>query len=157
MRKFIPLLLTMALVGCQPAQKKCTDYVDPTIGSISVLLVPAIPTVQLPNQVIRWNPLRTDQTDDQISNFPLTLTSHRQDHVFGFLPIVATTTDGIWYMMKPPLSACRHLKPKSSPHVLCSDSSKCCLSEVSSAIATLSTCIGLKAACCFIRYPRSEA
>ena len=97
MRRFLPLLLTAALLGCQPAQKKCTDYVDPTIGSISVLLVPGIPTVQLPNQVIRWNPLRTDQSDDQISNFPLTLTSHRQDHVFGFLPIVAENTDGIWH------------------------------------------------------------
>lgn len=79
------------------AQKsKYLDYVDPTIGSISVLLVPGIPTVQLPNQVIRWNPMRTDQTDDQISNFPLTLTSHRRHLVFGFLPLVAENTNNIW-------------------------------------------------------------
>ena len=96
MRRSLILLLLACLMGCEPEPKRCVDYVDPTIGSISMLLVPGIPTVQLPNQVIRWNALRSDQTDEQVSNFPLTLTSHRQDYVFGFLPLVAESAEGIW-------------------------------------------------------------
>ena len=91
------LLFATLLAGCGTDKRPCTDYVDPTIGSVSVLLVPGIPTVQIPNQVIRWNPLRTDQTDDQISHFPLTLTSHRQDYVFGFLPLVKENTKDVWH------------------------------------------------------------
>ena len=97
---FVILLAAVRLMGypyeASARKKLCVDYVDPTIGSISVLLVPGIPTTQLPNQVIRWNPQRTDQTDDQISNFPLTLTSHRQDYVFGFLPLVSDSPEGLW-------------------------------------------------------------
>ena len=97
---FVILLAAVWLMGypyeASARKKLCVDYVDPTIGSISVLLVPGIPTTQLPNQVIRWNPQRTDQTDDQISNFPLTLTSHRQDYVFGFLPLVSDSPEGLW-------------------------------------------------------------
>lgn len=95
-RHLLAGLLCLSGLTLQAQKSSYLDYVDPTIGSISVLLVPGIPTVQLPNQVIRWNPMRTDQTDDQISNFPLTLTSHRRNLVFGFLPLVAQDTKGIW-------------------------------------------------------------
>ena len=79
-----------------------SDYVDPTIGGISVLLVPTVPTVQLPNQVIRWNPMREDMTDDWIGCFPLTLTSHRRDYVFGFLPLpTGISVDQAWDYSQP--------------------------------------------------------
>lgn len=89
MRNFLlGISILAALCSCNGnVGEKYSDYVDPTIGGISILLVPAIPTVQLPNQVIRWNPIRMDMSDDQIQYFPLTLTSHRRQYVFGFLPV----------------------------------------------------------------------
>lgn len=62
------------------------DYVDPTIGGVSVLLQPTRPTVHLPNQVIRWTPTRADLTDEVISDYPLTMLSHRRESAFGFMP-----------------------------------------------------------------------
>ena len=52
-------------------------YIDPRIGNVGQLLQPTRPTVQLPNQVIRMYPERSDYLDDQISSFPLTIVSHK--------------------------------------------------------------------------------
>ena len=71
------------------------DYVDPTIGGVGVLLQPTRPTVQIPGEVIRWSPRRADLLDDCISDYPLTLTSHRLESVFGFLPVCGEQPD-IW-------------------------------------------------------------
>ena len=61
-------------------------YVDPLIGNVGAILEPTRPTVQLPNQVIRMTPQRADYMDDQISNFPLTVISHRNGQVFSIKP-----------------------------------------------------------------------
>ena len=53
------------------------QYVDPTIGSVGLILEPTRPAVHLPNSMVRVFPARTDQLDDQISHFPLTISSHR--------------------------------------------------------------------------------
>jgi len=66
-------------------------YVDPRIGNIGAILEPTRPTTQLPNQVIRMTPQRADYVDDQISNFPLTVVSHRNGQVFSVKPAVAVT------------------------------------------------------------------
>jgi len=87
-RTILSLSLLLALVSCGTGNEPL-DYVDPTIGGVSVLLQPTRPTVQVPNQVIRWSPLRADLLDDMIKDYPLTLTSHRQQSVFGFLPVAA--------------------------------------------------------------------
>jgi predicted alpha-1,2-mannosidase len=58
-------------------------YVDPLIGNVGQLLEPTRPTVQLPNQMIRMYPQRIDYMDDQISNFPLNVVSHRMGSVFS--------------------------------------------------------------------------
>lgn len=63
-------------------------YVKPIIGNVGQLLEPTRPTVQLPNQVIRMYPQRSDYMDDQISSFPLTIASHRQGQVFAIKPVV---------------------------------------------------------------------
>lgn len=77
--------------------KSGLKYVDPTIGGVGVLLQPTRPTVQIPNQIIRWSPSRADLLDDMIADFPLTLTSHRQQSVFGFLPLASGSLDGdVW-------------------------------------------------------------
>lgn len=61
-------------------------YVDPRIGNVGAILEPTRPTIQLPNQVIRMTPQRADYMDDQISNFPLTVVSHRNGQVFSVKP-----------------------------------------------------------------------
>ncbi len=61
-------------------------YIDPRIGNVGQLLQPTRPTVQLPNQVIRMYPERSDYLDDQISSFPLTIVSHRLGEVFSLKP-----------------------------------------------------------------------
>ena len=49
----VTLLLTLTAV----AQ---VEYVDPTIGNVSILLVPTRPTVYLPNSMVRVYPMRED-------------------------------------------------------------------------------------------------
>jgi predicted alpha-1,2-mannosidase len=63
-------------------------YVDPRIGNVGAILEPTRPTIQLPNQVIRMTPQRADYMDDQISNFPLTVVSHRNGQVFSVKPVL---------------------------------------------------------------------
>ena len=46
--------------------------------------------------MVRVFPIRKDQLDDQISNFPLTNASHRLYSVFAFLPLDGTITQDIW-------------------------------------------------------------
>lgn len=72
------------------------DYIDPTIGNVGQLLLPTRPTVQLPNQLIRFTPQRMDFLDDQISTFPLTIVSHRQGQVFSLKPAIGAITDKSW-------------------------------------------------------------
>ncbi len=62
------------------------EYVDPTIGNVGILLEPTRPTVYLPNSMIRMYPIRSDAFDDRIRSFPLTISSHRIDELFGIMP-----------------------------------------------------------------------
>jgi predicted alpha-1,2-mannosidase len=64
-------------------------YIDPRIGNVGAILEPTRPTIQLPNQVIRMTPQRADYMDDQISNFPLTVVSHRNGQVFSVKPAIS--------------------------------------------------------------------
>lgn len=63
------------------------NYVDPTIGSVGIILEPTRPAVHLPNSMVRVFPLRKDQLDDRIHDFPLLISSHRQESLFGFMPV----------------------------------------------------------------------
>ena len=67
-------------------QTSVLKYVDPTIGSVGHLLEPTRPTMHLPNSLVRVNPIRKDQLDDQISYFPLSMYSHRIGNVFSVMP-----------------------------------------------------------------------
>ena len=86
------------LTGCTTQEKpeSLTQYVDPTIGNVSVLLQPTRPTAQLPNQLIRMYPVRADFIDDQIRFFPLTIASHRNGELFGVLPGIGNPEKGTW-------------------------------------------------------------
>jgi predicted alpha-1,2-mannosidase len=95
--KLLFFLLWSPLVAiiAQPV-KSVVDYVDPTIGTVGVVLGPALPTVHLPNNLIRVFPVRKDHLDDQISYFPLTSTSHRLFNVFGIMPYQGTVNEQSW-------------------------------------------------------------
>lgn len=80
------------------AQQKRSNiqYVDPKIGAVGLILEPTRPTVHLPNSMVRVFPVRADQIDDQISYFPLTISSHRQNWLFGLMPYSGTITEQAW-------------------------------------------------------------
>jgi predicted alpha-1,2-mannosidase len=91
-------VITMLLANFNPcrSQKTNLDFVDPYIGGMGHLLYPTSPNVQLPNQMIRMHPVRTDYLDDQISFFPLTMISHRKGELFGILPGSGKKEEGTW-------------------------------------------------------------
>ena len=93
---FVFVLILSSFLSCTQKRESNLDYVDPTIGSVGVILEPTRPTVHLPNSVVRVVPMRKDQFDDQISNFPLTNTSHRLYNVFAFMPVSGDVDNAIW-------------------------------------------------------------
>jgi len=67
------------------------NYVDPNIGGAGHVLQPTVPTVQLPNSMIRLAPLRTPEVLDKylapkIYAFPMNITSHRIADAFAIMP-----------------------------------------------------------------------
>lgn len=73
-------------------QEKCSnltpvDYVNPNMGAISHLLMPAFPTIQLPNSMLRVYPCRSDATGDRLFGLPVTVTNHRETWAFALSPI----------------------------------------------------------------------
>ena len=92
------LLLAFLVLACGNLFSQTTNLssVDPTIGNVGILLQPTRPTVQLPNQMIRFYPVRADYLDDQISFFPLTISSHRKGELFGVMPYLGTPEAGTW-------------------------------------------------------------
>ncbi len=87
--RFIIPIIILLFLSCntntgnfsQGNQDSNLKYVDPKIGSVGVILQATRLTVQLPNSMVRVFPIRKDQLDDQISNFHLTITSHRLNKV----------------------------------------------------------------------------
>ncbi len=84
-----------------PGTKQPIDLIDPTIGNVGQLLEPTRPTVQLPNQMIRFTPQRKDFMDDQISDFPLNVVSHRLGQVFSIKPAVGALSQSDWKTRMP--------------------------------------------------------
>lgn len=62
-------------------------YVDPSIGGVGISLESTRPAVHLPNSMPRVFLQRRNHLDDQINNFPLTLTFHQRHLAFAFLPL----------------------------------------------------------------------
>lgn len=62
------------------------DHVNPSMGAISHLLMPAFPTVQLPNSMLRVYPCRTDATGDRLFGLPVVVTNHRETWAFALSP-----------------------------------------------------------------------
>lgn len=83
------LLLTttacLAVLGAVEA-KDPVDWVNTQIGSISHMLVPCFPTLQLPNGMLRLIPPNHDFTQDRVSGFVLQNPGHRNGGVFTLRP-----------------------------------------------------------------------
>lgn len=83
------------------AETEPVDYVNPYIGSISHLLVPCFPTIQLPNSLMRIYPSRNDYTTEYIDGLPIVVTNHRERSAFRLsvtqgeelTPIITTAWD----------------------------------------------------------------
>ena len=89
-------LLCIVSSAFAQGQRSHLSFVDPTIGGVGIILEPTRPTVHLPNSMLRTFPMRKDQLDDQISFFPLTVTSHRLSSVFAVMPLSGTADETIW-------------------------------------------------------------
>ena len=84
------------LSSCTSKEGSNLRFVDPSIGGVGVILEPTRPTVHIPNSMVRVFPDRNDQLDDQIRNFFLTITSHRLNKVFAFMPVSGSTEQDLW-------------------------------------------------------------
>jgi len=58
------------------------DYVNPEMGWISHMLVPAFPTVQRPNAMMRFLPPANSFADDRVKAFHLLVAGHRRGRLF---------------------------------------------------------------------------
>jgi predicted alpha-1,2-mannosidase len=97
MKRTILLFCCVVLFNSAFAQSVSNvQYVDPTIGSVGLILEPTRPTAHLPNSMVRVFPNRKDQMDDQISYFPLTISSHRQPSLFALMPYSGNEGKDVW-------------------------------------------------------------
>lgn len=89
----LALALWLGLSACSGAvgeigsSDEPVDYVNTQMGNVSHLLMPAFPTVQLPNSMMRITPNRRDHTSEVIDGLPLILTSHRGVSAFALSPL----------------------------------------------------------------------
>ena len=99
MMKAICFTIGFALIFVHSTNGQTTAnvrYVDPTIGSVGQILEPTRPAAYLPNNMIRVFPVRSDQLDDQIRFFPLTISSHRQPNLFSLMPYSGNIDAAAW-------------------------------------------------------------
>lgn len=81
-RKLLTALLILPVAAVAASRTEPVDYVNPYIGSISHLLVPCFPTIQLPNSLMRIYPTRSDYTSEKLDGLPLAVTNHRERSAF---------------------------------------------------------------------------
>ena len=96
-RKIILLFCScFPLLTYAESKKSVADYADPTIGGVSVLLETTRQTIHLPNEMLRFVPLRNSMLDDWIDDFALQMPNHRRHWVFGFMPFCTDNPEGMW-------------------------------------------------------------
>lgn len=93
---FVSLFFIGFLFNTVFAQKDFTKYVDPTIGNVSMFLVPTYPTFQLPNQQLRMFPVKTDYIADQVSAWPLQVMWHRNTGIMRMKVSLGEITNKSW-------------------------------------------------------------
>ena len=75
-------LLFLSSLSASAAATEPVDYVNPYIGSISHMLVPCFPTIQLPNSLMRIYPTRGEYTHEMLDGLPMVVTNHRESSAF---------------------------------------------------------------------------
>ena len=96
-RKIILLFWScFPLLSYAESNRSVADYADPTIGGVSVLLETTRQTIHLPNEMLRFVPLRNSMLDDWIDDFALQMPNHRRHWVFGFMPFCTDNPEGMW-------------------------------------------------------------
>ena len=83
--KSVRLLVSLLFLSSLSASAAATapvDYVNPYIGSISHMLVPCFPTIQLPNSLMRIYPTRGEYTHEMLDGLPMVVTNHRESSAF---------------------------------------------------------------------------
>lgn len=90
------LCFSLPLLSYAESKKSVADYADPTIGGVSVLLETTRQTIHLPNEMLRFVPLRNSMLDDWIDDFALQMPNHRRHWVFGFMPFCTDNSEGMW-------------------------------------------------------------
>ena len=101
LKNIVAATLVATLAGCAVSAKEPVDYVNPYIGSISHLLVPCFPTIQLPNSLMRIYPSRGDYVTEYLDGLPIVVTNHRERSAFrlsitqsdALRPIIRTSWD----------------------------------------------------------------
>ena len=101
LKSILVALLVFPLVCCSSREAEPVDYVNPYIGSISHLLVPCFPTIQLPNSLMRIYPTRGEYTHELLDGLPMVVTNHRERSAFRLSvtqgselrPIISTNWD----------------------------------------------------------------
>jgi predicted alpha-1,2-mannosidase len=78
-----------------------TQYIDPRIGNVSMLLVPTYPTFSRPHQMLRMVPAKSDYIDDQVAGFPLQVGGHRMAGVFPIKVVVGPVAADSWKKKMP--------------------------------------------------------
>ncbi len=85
LKTIIILLLLMGVASCNE-RKTPVDYVNPTMGNISILLQPSRPTVHLPNSIMRVYPVREDYAAERLAGLPVITVKHREETAFRVYP-----------------------------------------------------------------------
>ena len=95
--KLFGLCFCLLFISCGGDSKRVvTDYADPTIGGVSVLLETTRQTIHLPNEMLRFMPFRDGMLDDWIDDFALQMPNHRRHWVFGFMPFCTDEPESVW-------------------------------------------------------------
>ena len=100
-KSILAAIFTAPLVICAAPKTEPVDYVNPYIGSISHMLVPCFPTIQLPNSLMRIYPTRGEYTHEMLDGLPMVVTNHRERSAFclsvtqgsSLRPIISTNWD----------------------------------------------------------------
>ncbi|MDI1319792.1 MAG: glycoside hydrolase family 92 protein, partial [bacterium] len=95
--KSLPTAILVAVATLSPALgADLTDYIDPRIGNVSMLLVPTFPTFSLPNQMLRMVPAKNNYIEDQVSGFPLQVGGHRMAGIVPMKVVLGPLTAESW-------------------------------------------------------------
>ncbi len=84
--KLIFLLWPFAFTISCTATKDPVDYVNPTMGNISILLQPSKSTIHLPNSIMRVYPSRADYAAECLEGLPVITVKHREETAFRLFP-----------------------------------------------------------------------